>query len=197
MQTEEAYVELLKKHVQGLDLTARAFLIVTDSALLKLEPRDAVYTADLAFMETLSWGSFEDKSTSDYAKAKRFLRLLDDRTTKAARQDSAGRLCVMAAQIGAAFNKVYSDFTFPPTLITQQIVSWFVNLKWPTVLDIQLDTVDCAFTEFLRMYRHETGAVEQQSSLVSEVFGRVLSICPILQAVAGDAPSRAAHDALR
>ena len=93
------------------DLNARAFLIVTDSALLKLQPRDAVYTADLAFMEALSWGSFEDKSTLDYAKAKRFLRLLGDRTTKAARKDSTGRLCVMAAQIGAAFNKVNSEFT--------------------------------------------------------------------------------------
>ena len=102
MQTEEAYVELLKKHVQGLDLTARAFLIVTDSALLKLEPRDAVYTADLAFMETLSWGRFEDTAASNYARAKHFLRLLGDRTTKAARPDSAGRLCVMASQIGAA-----------------------------------------------------------------------------------------------
>ena len=197
VQTEEAYVELLQKHVQGLDLTARAFLIVTESALLKFESRDAAYTADLAFMEALSWGSFKDRSTSEYAKAKRFLRLLGDRTTKAARQDSAGRLCVVAAQIGAAFNKVYSDFTFPPTLITQQIVSWFINLKWPTSLDIQLDTVDCAFTEFLRMYRYETGTVAQQSALVSEVFSRVLSICPALQSVAGDAPSRAVHDALR
>ena len=33
--------------------------------------------------------------------------------------------------------------------------------------------------------------------LVSEVFGRVLSMCPTLQAVAGEALSREAHDALR
>ena len=148
MQTEEVYVELVKKHIQGLDPAARAFLMVTERALLKLGPRDAVFTADLAFMETRSWGSFEDQASSDYARAKRILGLLGDRTTKAARQDSAGRLCVMASQIGAAFNKVNSDFTFPPTLITQKIVSWFVNLKCPTVLDIRLGTVDRDFTEF-------------------------------------------------
>ena len=81
MQTEEAFVALLKTYIHGLELIARAFLMVTDSALLKLEPQDDAYAADLAFMETLSWGSFEDPASSNFASAKRFLRLLGDRTT--------------------------------------------------------------------------------------------------------------------
>ena len=129
--------------------------------------------------------------------ARRFLNLLGDHATKVSRESTAGRVAIISAQVGAGFEKVFSDFTFPPSLLTQQIVSWFCSLKFPAVLDTQLDSVDKALTEFLRMYRYEVGTTAQQSLLTSEVFDRILRMCPTLQAIAGDAPAREAHDAMR
>ena len=129
--------------------------------------------------------------------ARRFLNLLGDHATKISRESTAGRVAIIAAQVGADFEKVCSDFTFPPSLLTQQIVSRFCSLKFPAVLDTQLDSVDKALTEFLRMYRYEVGNTAQQSLLTSEVFDRILRMRPTLQAIAGNAPAREAHDAMR
>ena len=48
MRTAEEYLALVREYVQGLEPASRAFLIVTESALQRLEPKDAPYPAALA-----------------------------------------------------------------------------------------------------------------------------------------------------
>ena len=196
VSTAEDYLSLVRAHVQGLEPASRAFLVVTESALQRLQPKDAPYPAELAWLTTLSWGNFTG-AQENLTGARRFLNLLGDHATKESRESMVGRVTIIAAQVKAGFEKVFSDFTFPPSLLTQQIVSWFCSLKFPAVLDAQLDSVNTALTEFLRMYRYEVGTTAQQSLLTSEVFDRILRMCPTLQAIAGDAPAREAHDAMR
>ena len=139
--------------MQGLEPESRAFLIVTDSALQKLAPRDAAYPAALAWLNALPWSNFMGQAQANLTGAKRFLNLLGNHATKDSRESPAGRVSIIAAQVGAGFDKVFSDFAVPPSLLTQQIISWFCSLKFPEVLDTQLNSaaVYKALTEFLRM----------------------------------------------
>ena len=78
----------------------------------------------LAWLNTLPWGNFTGEAQVNLTGARRFLNLLGDHTTKDSRESTAGRVSIIAAQVGAGFEKAFSDFTFPPSLLTQQIVSW-------------------------------------------------------------------------
>jgi len=103
----------------------------------------------------------------------------------------------MATQIGAGFQTVFPAFTFPAVILASQIVAWFTCLKWPKALEVSMHTLDRALTEYLRIHRYAMGTVAQQSVLISEVFGRVLQKCKVLQHVAGEAAPSDVYDALR
>ena len=187
-ESASTFLAQVHSFVRSLPGDSRAFLKAPRNAIRSLAVRAVDYTGSLEWLGHVAWASFkDDKDTC--ADARRFLSLLGYRATAESRQDLTGRTCVMATQIGAGFQTVFPAFTFPALILASQIAAWFICLKWPKALGLDtpmtLYTLDRALTEYLRMHRYAMGTVSQQSVLISEVLGRVLRKCTVLQHVAG------------
>ena len=83
---------------------------------------------------------------------------------------------------------MFENFAVAPVVTSGLITAWFTSLKWPMALNSHMPDVNKTISDFLRMYRYETTDTATKSLLISEVFDRVLVLCPQLKLFSGDAP---------
>ena len=183
-------------YVQGLKPPANAFLQVVPTAILQFTPRGVPYADDLAWLESLSRKKLKSPRGS-YAEARWFLRLLGPRASRDSRQNAGARLSLMAKQLSSGWASIPEDFAFPPEVAAGLIAAWFTSLKWPMALNSPMTDLNKAISDFLRMYRYETMDTATKSLLISEVFDRVLALCPQLRVFAGDSHAIDACNAFR
>ena len=77
------------------------------------------------------------------------------------------------------------------------VAAWFTSLKWPMALNSPMLDLNKAISDFRRMCRYETKETATKSLLISEVFDRVLALCPQLRVFAGDLHAMDACNAFR
>ena len=199
---EAPFYTTVHPYVQGLSSPENNFLQVTAGALLNFTPRDDAYTGDreLEWLQSLTWKKLRS-SRGSYAEVRWFLRFLGDIATKEARQDPDQRLVLVARQIFLGWASMFEDFAFTPAVSSGLVATWFMitSLKWLMAINSPMPDLTDAITDFHRIYRFETTDTASKSlpSLVTEVFDRVLKLCPQLQLIAGDAHAMDAYNAFR
>ena len=165
------------------------------TTFFRLETQHA-HNYDREWLQSLTWKKLRS-SRGSYAEAHWFLRFLEERATKEARQDADQRLVLVARQVFSGWASVFTDFSFTPAVSSGLVATWFTSLKWPMAINAPMPDLTDAITDFLRMYRFVTTDTASKSLLVAEVFARVLKLCPQLHLIAGDAHAMDAFNAFR
>ena len=116
--------------------------------------------------------------------------------TKASRS-APSRLTSIASRFGSAFTGAHAEFTFSNAEVASQVIGWVSAFKWPTELAIKPTSADEAFSEFLRAYRFAQASSADKSTMVADVFDKVLAVSPSLASLAGEATPLQAYHAFR
>lgn len=124
------------------------------------------------------------------------LRLFGPRATVVSRS-SPSRLTSLAARFGDAFARAYPEFTFSAQELAAQVPKWALEFKWPFELSTTPNSEDEALSDFLRVYRYAKASLPGKSSMIADVFDKVLAFAPMLKLVCGRATPLQAFNALR
>jgi len=127
------------------------------------------------------------------------LRLLGPRAASD-RAAVASRVSIVASQMGDQFLTSNNLTTLSDPIKGNQVVRWFLDIKWPSELFARVTTLGDAVSELMRAARYERASCEGkasgQSAILGEVFDRVLALCDNLAKVSGNAPHQAVKRAL-
>ena len=180
-----------------LQLSAAELTVFTIRAgeICRLHARGAPYGGSIGWLQDWTWARAQDREGS-FTTTIWILSLLGPRASSVSRSPPS-RLTSIASRFGTAFTGAHSEFTFTSAEVASQLPGWVRSFKWPTELSISPTTEEEAFSEFLRAYRFAQASVSDKSTMVADVFDKVLAVSPSLASLAGEATPLQAYHAFR
>ena len=146
------------------------------SGVCGFEARDAACCEAMGWLQEWTWARAQDREGS-FTTTIWILSLLGPRASKASRP-APSRLTSIASTrtFGSAFIGAHTEFTFSSAEVSSQLPGWVRAFKWPSELAIKPTDEEQAFSKFLRAYRFAQASQADKSTMVADVFDKVLAV---------------------
>jgi hypothetical protein len=187
-----ATVRAAKLQLSSADL---AVFTIRANEVCRFQAMGAPYGGSIGWLQELTWARAQDREGS-FTTTIWILSLLGPRASSVSRSPPS-RLTSIASRFGTAFTGAHSEFTFTSAEVASQLPGWVRAFKWPTELAMAPTDEDEAFSEFLRAYRFSQASASDKSTMVADVFDKVLAVSPSLASLAGEATPLQAYHAFR
>ena len=191
----EHFIRTVRSNKLTLSPTELSIFTIRPIDVCKFLPRVVAYSLDHRWLQLWTWEKARDRE-GRLTTTMWILKLLGSRASLASRAIGS-RLTSIAARFGAAFIRNNAEFTFTEQELAAQVPVWVRAFKYPSELSVTPVDEAEALSEFLRAYRFSQASPADKSTMVADVFDKVLVATPSLAKLAGDADPLQAYHAFR